>query len=54
MQVLGGSERVGGAPGMRPNFNNIVYYQYISEVLIWKSGPESGPSCHLLHSFFER
>ena len=32
-----------GAPGMRPNLNKVVYYQYLSEVLFWKSGPESGP-----------
>ena len=28
---------------MRPNFSKLVYYQYFSEVLFWKSGPESGP-----------
>ena len=28
---------------MRPNFNKVVYYQNLSEVLFWKSGPESGP-----------
>ena len=28
---------------MQPNLNNVVYYQYLSEVLFWKSGPESGP-----------
>jgi hypothetical protein len=32
-----------GAPGMRPNFNKVFYYQRLSEVLFWKSGPESGP-----------
>lgn len=32
-----------GAPGLRPNFNKVVYYQRLSEVLFWRSGPESGP-----------
>ena len=32
-----------GAPGMRPNFNKVVYYQRLSEVPFCKSGPESGP-----------
>ena len=32
-----------GAPGMRPNLNKVVYYQYLIEMLFWKSGPESGP-----------
>ena len=40
MAVLGG---VSGAPGMRPNLNKVVYYQYLIEMLFWKSGPESGP-----------
>ena len=40
MAVFG---EVSGAPGMRPNFNKVVYYQYLIEVLFWKSGPESGP-----------
>jgi hypothetical protein len=37
------SKVVSGAPGMRPNFNKVVYYQFFSEVPFWKSGPESGP-----------
>jgi hypothetical protein len=32
-----------GAPGMRPNFNKVVYFQYLSELPFWESGPESGP-----------
>jgi hypothetical protein len=31
------------ALGMRPNFNKVVYYQYLIEMPFWKSGPESGP-----------
>ena len=27
-----------GAPGMQPNLNKPVYYQYLSEVPFWKSG----------------
>ena len=34
---------VSGAPGMRPNLNRPVYYQWLSEVSFWTSGPESGP-----------
>ena len=37
------SKGVSGAPGMRPNFSKLVYYQYLSEVPFWKSGPKSGP-----------
>ena len=32
-----------GAPAMRPNFNKVVYYQKVNEVLLCKSGPKSGP-----------
>ena len=32
-----------GVPGMLPNLNKVVYYQYLSEVPFWKSGPKSGP-----------
>ena len=32
-----------GAPGMRPNLNKAVSFQWLIEVLFWKSGPESGP-----------
>ena len=28
---------------MRPNLNKPYYYQYLSGVLFWKSGPESSP-----------
>ena len=31
-----------GAPGLRPNFNKVVYYQWPIEVSCWKSGPENG------------
>jgi hypothetical protein len=31
-----------GAPGMRPNYNKVVYFQYLSVMSFWKSGPESG------------
>ena len=32
-----------GAPGMQPNLYKVVYYQWLIDVLFWKSGPESGP-----------
>ena len=32
-----------GAPGMRPNLNKVVYYQYLSEAPVFQSGPKSGP-----------
>jgi len=34
---------ISGAPGMRPNLIKFVYYQYLSELPFWKSGPKSGP-----------
>jgi hypothetical protein len=40
-----------GAPGMRPNFNKVVYYQYLSEMSFWKSGPKSGPLLKMLGPF---
>jgi hypothetical protein len=43
-----------GAPGMRPNFNKVVYYQRFSEVLFLKSGPESGPLLKMLGPFASR
>jgi len=33
-----------GAPGMRPNFNKVAYYQWPIEVSCRKSGPKSGPT----------
>jgi hypothetical protein len=30
---------VGGAPGVRSNFNKVVFYQCLSEVPFWTSGP---------------
>ena len=29
---------------MRPNLNKPFYYQCLSEVPFWKSGPKSGPN----------
>ena len=40
MAVFG---EVSGAPGMRPNLNKVVSFQWLIEVPFWKSGPESGP-----------
>jgi len=40
MAVVG---EVSGAPGMRLNLNKVIYYQCLSEMLFWTSGPESGP-----------
>ena len=35
-----------GAPGMQPNLYKAVYYQWLIDVLFWKSGPESGPTAY--------
>ena len=42
---------ISGAPGMRPNLIKFVYYQYLSEMSFWKSGPKSGPLLKMLGPF---